>query len=128
MFYIPLRESEYHAVLMHGLYEGWRGRTYRLKEPCVDHSSTDTLMKMWLGWEPSSWIIGGHGASSEDINTSGFTLTIMSFGFGVGDFIAVGTLTWKVYRLCKAPAALTTIKASRVLSAPEWYHFRPKAR
>lgn len=25
----------------------------------------------------------------------------MSFGFSVGDFIAVGTLTWQVYRACK---------------------------
>ena len=26
----------------------------------------------------------------------------MSFGFGVGDFLAVGNLAWKVYRSCKA--------------------------
>jgi len=25
----------------------------------------------------------------------------MSFGFGVGDFIAVGNLAWTVYRSCK---------------------------
>jgi len=25
----------------------------------------------------------------------------MSFGFGVGDFIAVGGLCWKVYKKCK---------------------------
>jgi hypothetical protein len=26
----------------------------------------------------------------------------MSFGYSVGDFIAVGTLAWNVYKLCKA--------------------------
>lgn len=25
----------------------------------------------------------------------------MSFGFGIGDFVAVGNLTWTVYRSCK---------------------------
>lgn len=25
----------------------------------------------------------------------------MSFGFGIGDFIAIGNLAWAVYRKCK---------------------------
>lgn len=29
------------------------------------------------------------------------SVTTMSFGFGVGDFLAVGTLAWKIYRSCK---------------------------
>ena len=34
----------------------------------------------------------------------------MSFGYGVGDFIALGTLAWSVYKSCKgAPEAFENI-------------------
>lgn len=34
----------------------------------------------------------------------------MSFGFGVGDFLAVGKLAWKVYKSCKdAPESFSNI-------------------
>ena len=44
------------------------------------------------------------------------TLVPMSFGYGVGDFIAVGTLAWNVYKSCKeAPESFGNI-SSEVLS------------
>jgi hypothetical protein len=40
----------------------------------------------------------------------------MSFGYGAGDFIAIGTLSWKVYKSCKgAPGSFKDI-SSEVLS------------
>jgi hypothetical protein len=40
----------------------------------------------------------------------------MSLGYGVGDFIAIGTLAWKIYKCCKeAPGSFGNI-SSEVLS------------
>ena len=39
----------------------------------------------------------------------------MSFGFGIGDFMAVGQLAWQVYRKCKtAPSEFKTISSQLI--------------
>ena len=40
----------------------------------------------------------------------------MSFGFGVGDFLAVGQLSWKVYKKCKESSGSYAELSSEVLA------------
>jgi hypothetical protein len=54
--------------------------------------------------------VGSAVTSSLQLDPNDTTLSPMSFGYGVGDFIALGTLAWSVYKSCNgAPKAFENI-------------------
>ncbi|CZT00757.1 related to L-2,4-diaminobutyrate decarboxylase [Rhynchosporium agropyri] len=67
-----------------------------------------------VGFDPVGWSLVHDNYLGPSDRSS--TISAMSFGFGVGDFLAVGKLAWAVYKSCKdAPESFNNMSTEVLL-------------